>query len=479
MARSAAPLAGAEPAYATRMMRAFPPRSGLVPALLSMSCLALGVVTPAVSAQQAPVKRASPEAPRPPRSALARATPAEVADWIRTIVGRPLNRAEAAALLRDWGVDTDSDPAHRGALDAAMEGFRARWDAFASAELSPMAEQRGTSLADLTADPAQSASFMVDLRARRHALEDAMLDECARALPDAMRTRVELAKAARGSEVPGWAAGSLMPAATATPLMSIAWEAAYVPEERRDEVRRLVESALASYAPPRGRLMDGLLRAALESDLMADRVAVEVQGAARQVQESGSKVDGNAVLAVAMSRQLLPVMCAAGDVQASNAQMLESLKGALTPRDFSAMMQAYARAASIPLSPQLDPDAALANMRADGGFSGAQVEAIAAIADAWRADDAVIVMSYVQSLPELSRSMCASLGELRWNDPATLAGQSATGDGPARVQQRQMQLVQGRTERATAAVALMKSQLSPEEWDRIRPTKPLAWPSPK
>ncbi|MBU3727624.1 MAG: hypothetical protein FGM37_00015 [Phycisphaerales bacterium] len=118
-------------------------------------------------------------------------------------------------------------------------------------------------------------------------------------------------------------------------------------------------------------------------------------------------------------------------------------------------------------------------MRADGGFSGAQVEAIAAIADAWRADDAVIVMSYVQSLPELSRSMCASLGELRWNDPATLAGQSATGDGPARVQQRQMQLVQGRTERATAAVALMKSQLSPEEWDRIRPTKPLAWPSPK
>lgn len=505
MARSAATLAGAEPAYATRMMRAFPPRTELVPALLAISCLALGVgassatapqgpggtgpssPTPqgpgsaraSATAPQAPAKRTLPDGPRPPRSALARASPPEVAEWIRTVAGRPINRAEAAALLREWGVDTDSDPARREALGAALEGFRARWDAFAGAELIPMSEQRGTSLADLTADPAQSASFVVDLRTRRHALEDAMLDECARALPDAMRARVELAKAARGSQVPGWAAGSLMPAGTTTPLMSIAWEAAYVPEARRDEVRRSVESALVGHAPQRGRLMDGLLRAALESDLMADRVSIEVQEAARKIQESGSKVDGNAVLAVAMSRQLLPVMCAAGDVQASNAQMLEALKGALAPKDFSAMMQAYARAASVPLSPQLDPDAALANMRADGGFSGAQVEAIAAIADAWRADDAVIVMSYVQSLPELSRSMCASLGELRWNDPATLSGQSAPGDGPARVQQRQMQLVQVRAERATAAVDLMKSQVSAEEWNRIRPTKPLAWPSPK
>ena len=460
----------------------------MAPSLLAIAVLGMGIGAAAGPSQQAPgdagavrvpQRRALPDAPRPPRSALAKASPPEVAEWIRATAGRPLNRAETAALLRDWGVETDSDPAYRSAEDAAMEGLRARWDAFSSTELIPLSEQRGTSLADLAAGPLQSASFMIDLRTRRHALEDAMLDECGRALPEPLRTRVELAKAARGSQVPGWAAGSLMPVGTTTPLMSIAWKADYVPGQRRDEVRRLVESALAPHTPQRARLMDGLLRAALESDLMADRVAMEVQQAARTVQDSGSKVDGNSVLAIAMSRQLLPVMCAAGDVQASNARMLESLKGALQPQDFAALMQAYAQAASLPLSPQLDPDSVLANARADGAIAVPQVQALLKVADAWRSDDAVIVVSYLHSLPDLSRSMCESLGEVRWMDAAALTGQPMAGDAPARMQQRQMELVQSRAKRAMAAIDLMKSQLAPEEWERIRLARPLAGSSPQ
>jgi hypothetical protein len=89
-------------------------------------------------------------------------------------------------------------------------------------------------------------------------------------------------------------------------------------------------------------------------------------------------------------------------------------------------------------------------------------------------------MSWAQSLPELSRSMCASLSEVRWDDPAAMSQQRpAQVDARVRVQQRQMQLVQARSDRAAAAVAAMKSQLAPEEWERIKPTRPAMWGAPK
>ena len=75
--------------------------------------------------------------------------------------------------------------------------------------------------------------------------------------------------------------------------------------------------------------------------------------------------------------------------------------------------------------------------------------------------------------------MCASLGEIRWDDPAALADQPAQSDARVKVQQRQMQLVQSRADRATAAVTAMKSQLTPEEWDRIKPTRAAVWGAPK
>lgn len=452
--------------------------SKILPLLAAIAVLA----GPSASAQAPagpPSKRAVPDAPRPPRSALAKASPAEVAEWVRTIAGRPLNRAEAASLLRQFGIDPDADPALAAALDKSMEGFRARWDAFANSELIPVSEQRGTSLAELTVDPARSASFIIDLRARRHGLEDSMIEEFAQALPGPMRARAELAKAERGSQVPVWATGSLIPAGTAVPLMSIAWQADFVPPERREQVRAQVEPMLAAHAAQRSKLMDGLLRATLESDLMADRVAADAMRAANAARESGAGVDANAAVGLAMSRQLLPMICAAGDLQAANARLIEALKGALAPADFDQLMQAYAKAASVPLSPQLDPDAALANARSGGAVGGAQLEALAGIADAWRREDAALLMSWAQSLPEFSRSMCASLGEIRWDDPAALADQPAQSDARVKVQQRQMQLVQSRADRATAAVTAMKSQLTPEEWDRIKPTRAAVWGAPK
>lgn len=438
-----------------------------------LPALWLAVACPSAASQGA-------DAPRPPRSALAKSTPAQVAEWIRVIAGRPLNRAEASSLLRECGIDVDSDPALSAALDAAMVSFRARWDAFAGAELIPLSEQHGTSLADLTVDPARSAAFIIDLRARRHGLEDSMLDEFAGALPESMRARVELAKAVRGSHVPPWATGTLMPAGTAVPVMAIAWQAEWAPPERREAIRAQVEPLVAGYAAQRSKLMDGLLRATLESDLMADRVAADAMRAANASREPGGSVDTNEILGLAMSRQLMPMMCAAGDVQSSNARVVEALKGALAPDDFDALMQAYAKAASVPLPPQLDPDAALANARAGGSIPDAQVQALAGIARAWRSEDSGLLMSWAQSLPELSRSMCASLSEVRWDDPAALSEQRpAQVDARVRVQQRQMQLVQARADRATAAVAAMKSQLTPEEWDRIKPTRPAMWGAPR
>jgi hypothetical protein len=433
----------------------------------------------AAFAQDAPSRKVPADAVRPPRSALSKASPAEVAEWIRVIAGRPLNRAEAASLLRDCGIDVDSDPALGAALDSAMETFRTRWDAFSSSELIPVSDQRGTSLADLAIDPARSAAMIIDLRTRRHGLEDSMLDDFAQSLPEAMRPRVELAKAARGSQVPVWATGSLMPAGSSVPIMSLAWDAQYVPDVRRDDVRHRVESALAPHAAQRSKLMDGLLRATLEADLMSDRVAIEVQQAARAAQEAGAKVDSNVMVGIAMSRQLLPAMCAAGDAQAANARALESLKGALEPGDFDRLMQAYAKAASVPLPPQLDPDVALANAAADGSIVEAQREGLAHVADAWRRDDADTLMSWAQSLPELSRSMCAALGEMRWDDPEVLQGRSAPSSVTVRVQQRQMQLLQSRSERASSAIAAMKALVTQDEWDRIRPTKPITWGEPK
>ena len=447
--------------------------------LLSVIAVVAGTSAFAQAPAGPPTKRAVSDAPRPPRSALAKASPAEVAEWIRTIAGRPLNRAEAASLLRQFGIDADADPALAAALDKSMESFRARWDAFATSELIPVSEQRGTSLADLAVDPARSASFIIDLRARRHGLEDSMLAEFAQALPEPMRARAELAKAERGSQVPVWATGSLIPAGTSVPLVSIAWQAEFVPPERRDQVRAQVEPMVAAHAAQRSKLMDGLLRATLESDLMSDRVAADAMRAANAARESGAGVDANAAVGLAMSRQLLPMICAAGDLQAANAHLIEALKGALAPADFDLLMQAYAKAASVPLSPQVDPDAALANARADGAVGGAQLQALAGIADAWRGEDAALLMSWAQSLPDFSRSMCASLNEIRWDDPAALTDQPAQSDARVKVQQRQMQLVQARADRATAAMTAMKSQLTPEEWDRIKPTRPAMWGAPK
>ena len=434
---------------------------------------------PQAERSKPPAKRSVTDSPRPPRSALAKASPAQVAEWVRLVAGRPLNRAEAASLLRDCGVDAEADPALAAALDAAMESFRTRWDAFANAELIPVSEQRGTSLADLVVDPARSASLIIDLRARRHGLEDSMLEDFARALPESMRPRIELAKAERGSQLPVWATGSLLPAGTAVPIMSIAWQAQYVPTERREQVRSQVEPLVAAHAAQRSKLMDGLLRATLESDLMSDRVAADAMRAANAARESGANVDANVAVGLAMSRQLLPLMCAASDLQSANARLIEALKGALSPADFDALMQTYAVAASVPLSPQLDADAALANARTDGSIADAQVQALAAIAQAWRRDDAALLTSWAQSLPEFSRSMCASLGEVRWDDPALLAERPAQSDALVRVQQRQMELLQARADRATAAVAAMKSQLTPEEWERIKPTRPAMWGAPK
>lgn len=306
-----------------------------------------------------------------------------------------------------------------------------------------------------------------------------MLDEFARAVPEAMRPRAELAKAERGSQVPVWATGSLIPAGTAVPIMSIAWQAQFAPSERREQLRAQVEPLVAPYAAQRSKLMDGLLRATLESDLMSDRVAADAMRAINAARESGASVDSNVAVGLAMSRQLLPMMCAASDLQSANARLIEALKGALSPADFDALMQAYAAAASVPLSPQLDADAALANARTDGSIADAQLQALAAIADAWRSDDAALLMSWAQSLPEFSRSMCSSLGEIRWDDPALLAAQPVQSDALVRVQQRQMQLLQARADRATAAVAAMKSQLTPEEWERIKPTRPVMWGAPK
>jgi hypothetical protein len=438
-----------------------------------------GTDSSATAQAKPPVKRSLPDSPRPPRSALAKASPAQVAEWVRLVAGRPLNRAEAASLLRDCGIDPDADAARAAALDAAMEGFRARWEAFANAELIPASDQRGTSLADLMVDPARSASLIIDLRTRRHGLEDSLLDDFARALPESMRPRIELAKAERGSQLPVWATGSLLPAGTAVPIMSIAWQAQFAPPARRELVRSQVEPLIATHAAPRSKLMDGLLRATLESDLMSDRVAADAMRAANAARESGAGVAGGAVVGLAMSRQLLPMICAAGDVQAANARLIEALKGALSPADFDALMQAYAVAASVPLSPQLDADAALSNARSDGAIAEAQVKSLAAIADAWRRDDAALLTSWAQSLPEFSRSMCSSLGEIRWDDPALLAEQPAQSDARVRVQQRQMQLVQARSDRAAAAVAAMRSQLTPEEWERIKPTRPITWGAPK
>ena len=439
-----------------------------------------GPVSPAGSpASQPAAKRPVQDAPRPPRSALAKASPAEVAEWVRTVAGRPLNRAEAASLLRSCGIDVDGDPALATALDTAMATFRTRWEAFANAELIPVSEQRGTSLADLVVDPARSASFIIDLRTRRHGLEDSMLDDFANAAPQALRPRVELAKAERGSQLPVWATGSLIPAGTAVPVMTIAWQAQFVPPERREQLRAQVEPLVASYAGQRSKLMDGLLRATLESDLMSDRVAADAMRAMNAARESGASVDGNAALGLAMSRQLLPMMCAASDLQSANARLIEALKGALSPDDFDALMQAYATAASVPLSPQLDAGAALANARTDGSIADAQLKALAAVADAWRADDAALLMSWAQSLPDFSRSMCSSLGEIRWDDPALLTAKPAQSDALVRVQQRQMELLQARSDRATAAVAAMKSQVTPEEWERIKPTRPVMWGAPK
>jgi hypothetical protein len=431
------------------------------------------------TAGQGTAKRSVTDSPRPPRSALAKASPAQVAEWVRLIAGRPLNRAEAASLLRDCGVDPDADPARAAALDAALANFRTRWDAFASAELIPVSDQRGTSLADLMVDPARSASFIVDLRARRHGLEGALLDEFAGTLPEPLHARVELAKAERGSQLPVWATGSLIPAGTVVPVMAIAWRAEYVPAERREQVRAQVEPLVAAYAAQRSKLMDGLLRATLESDLMSDRVAADAMRALNAARESGASVDANVALGLAMSRQLLPMICAAGDLQAENARLIELLKGGLAPADFNALMQAYAAAASVPLSPQLDADAALANARAGGAIAEAQIRALAAVADAWRSDDAALLVSWAQSLPGFSRSMCESLGEIRWDDPALLTEQRAQSDARARVQQRQMQLLQARDDRAAAAVAAMKSHLTPEEWERIKPTRPIMWGAPK
>ncbi len=435
---------------------------------------ALGVLVPGH-----PSWAQAPDAPRPPRSALAKASPAQVAEWVRTVAGRPLNRAEAASLLRECGIDVDADPALATALDGAMESFRSRWEAFANSELIPVSEQRGTSLADLTVDPARSASFIIDLRTRRHGLEDSMLDEFARAVPEAMRPRVELAKAERGSQVPVWATGSLIPAGTTVPLMRMAWQAEFVLPGRREEVRARVEPLIPEHAVQRSKLMDGLLRATLESDLMSDRVAADAMRAINAARESGASVDGNVAVGLAMSRQLLPMMCAASDLQSANARLIEALKGALSPADFDALMQAYAVAASVPLSPQLDAGAALANARTDGSIADAQLQALAAIADAWRSDDAALLMSWAQSLPEFSRSMCSSLGEIRWDDPALLTAQPVQSDALVRVQQRQMQLLQARADRATTAVAAMKAQLTPEEWERIKPTRPVMWGAPK
>lgn len=457
-------------AYATRMLSFRYARAAMVSMAVALGALA--APHPAESAQGA-------DSPRPPRSALAKASPAQVAEWIRVVAGRPLNRAEAASLLRDCGIDVDSDPTLGAALDSAMESFRSRWEAFATSELIPVSEQRGTSLADLTVDPARSASLIIDLRARRHGLEGSMLDEFARAVPEEMRPRVELAKAERGSQVPVWATGSLIPAGTAVPIMSIAWQAQFAPSERREQLRAQVEPLVAPYAAQRSKLMDGLLRATLESDLMSDRVAADAMRAINAARESGASVDSNVAVGLAMSRQLLPMMCAASDLQSANARLIEALKGALSPADFDALMQAYAATASVPLSPQLDAAAALANARTDGSIADAQLQALAAIADAWRSDDAALLMSWAQSLPEFSRSMCESLGEIRWDDPALLTAQPVQSDAVVRVQQRQMQLLQARADRATAAVAAMKSQLTPEEWERIKPTRPVMWGAPK
>ena len=436
---------------------------------------ALGAL--AVPAHASPAQ--GPDAPRPPRSALTKASPAQVAEWIRVVAGRPFNRAEAASLLRSCGIDVDADPALATALDAAMQDFRVRWDAFASTELVPVSEQRGTSLADLAVDPARSASVIIDLRARRHGLESSMLDDFARALPEPMRARVEIAKAERGSQVPVWATGSLTPAGTAVPLMSIAWQAEFVPPDRREALRAKAKPMVVSYAAQRAKLMDGLLRATLESDLMSDRVAADAMRAANAARESGVDVDANAAVGLAMSRQLLPIICAAGDLQAANARLIEALKGALAPSEFNALMQAYAAAASVPLSPQLDAGSALDNARADGAIADTKLEALATIADAWRGDDASLLVSWAQSLPEFSRSICASLGELRWDDPSLLTEQSFKSDARVRVQQRQMQLLQERADRATVAVAAMKAQLTPEEWERVRPKRPAMWGAPK
>jgi hypothetical protein len=453
------------------MLRATLGKAAVTTIAASVLCLHVAV---------APAAPQRADSPRPPRSALAKSTPAQVADWIRVIAGRPLNRAEAASLLRECGIDVDSDPAAAAALDSAMAGFRTRWDAFASAELIPVSEQHGTSLADLMVDPARSAALIIDLRARRHGLEGSMLDDVAASLPEPLRARVELAKAVRGSQVPPWATGTLMPAGTTVPVMWLAWQAEWAPPERRESIRAQVEPLVAGYAAQRSKLMDGLLRATLESDLMADRVAADAMRAVNAARESGASVDTNELLGLAMSRQLLPMMCAAGDVQSSNARVIEAMKGALAPDDFDALMQAYAKAASVPLSPQLDPDTALASARADGSIPDAQVQALAGIARTWRSEDAALLMSWAQSLPELSRSMCASLSEVRWEDPAGLSAQRpAQVDARVRVQQRQMQLVQARSDRASAAVEAMKSQLTPEEWERIKPTRPAMWGAPK
>lgn len=412
--------------------------------------------------------------PRPPRAALAKASPAEVANWVRTMVGRPLNRAETLSLLAQCGIDAERDPSLQPAVDGALERFRARWGAFLQAELVPQSDQRGSSLAALCAQPADSAAFIVGLRAQRHALEDAMLDDVAGALAPELRPRVEIAKAIRSSQVPPWATGAPMPAGTAVPLVALAWDAAYVPADGRQALRATIMPALAAHASARSRLTDGLLKGAIESDLMADQVAVDVQRAMQAARARGSAPDAQAAVGLAMSRQLLPVMCAAGDVQSANAQLLEALQAAMPPHDFDLLMQAFAKAASVPLQPSLDPDAALSNARRDSTLLAPQQEALAAIADAWRHDDAALLVSWVASMAGLSRSMCDALRAVRWDSPDQAQGQAPAAAVSLGVQQRQMQLVDQRGARASMAIEAMKAQLPADAWERIRPTRSMS-----
>lgn len=390
------------------------------------------------------------------------------------MVGRPLNQAETVALLAQCGIDAAGDQALATSLDGALGRFRARWAAFLQSDLVPQSDQRGASLAELSARPAESASLIAGLRAQRHALEDAMLDDFASALPAGQRQRIEIAKAIRGSQVPPWATGAPMPAGTAVPLIALAWDASYAPAADREALRAAIAPTIAAHSSSRSRLVDGLLKGAIESDLMADQVAIDVQSAMRAARDAGASPDANAAVGLAMSRQLLPVMCAAGDVQAANAQLLAALQSAMSPRDFDHLMQAFAKAASVPLQPSADPDAALANARREPSMLAQQVDALAALADAWRHDDAALLVAWVSSMAELSRGMCDALKAVRWDSPGGAAGAAPPTSASLAVQQRQMQLVEQRGARALMAIEAMKAQLPPDAWEQVKPARAMA-----